>query len=305
MSAPNAAKNRVVIVIVLPGRRASPHQRTSAIRHGRAAEQQPPRCITPHDRAKPTGGLMRAAQHGLLRYIGVALRAPCPPIVATTFHIAARGAGGGFSVSRILAPFLANPTSVAGRSRAAHSKARRALIHHSIFSKQRKAALCCTAVALLALTAGASAARAQAPTTSVKATHGAWQVRCGQAPGAKQEKCALVQSVKAEDRPNVALTVIFLRSYDGKKQMLRVVAPLGVLLPTGIGLKIDNVDVGNAPFLKCGADGCVTEITVNDDVLGKMKTGKNAVFIIFQTPEFGIGVPIALAGFADGVVNLN
>jgi invasion protein IalB len=39
--------------------------------------------------------------------------------------------------------------------------------------------------------------------------------------------------------------------------------------------------------------------------MSKMKSGKNAVFIIFQTPEFGIGVPIALAGFADGISSLN
>ncbi|MBC8048896.1 MAG: invasion associated locus B family protein [Chitinophagales bacterium] len=166
--------------------------------------------------------------------------------------------------------------------------------------------LCAVAAVTLSIAlASANPTQAQTPGTQVKATHGAWQVRCGQAPGAKKEKCALVQSVKAEDRPNVALTVIFLRSYDGQKQLLRIVAPLGVLLPTGIGLKIDNVDVGNAPFLKCGGDGCVTEITVSDDVMGKMKTGKSAVFIIFQTPEFGIGVPIALGGFADGISSLN
>ncbi len=159
--------------------------------------------------------------------------------------------------------------------------------------------------AVLFSTGLSSHACAQAATTQVKSTHGAWQLRCGKAPGSRQEKCALVQSVKAEDRPNVALTVIFLRSYDGQKRLLRVVAPLGVLLPTGIGLKIDNVDVGNAPFLKCGSDGCVTEITVSDDIMTKMINGKNAVFIIFQTPEFGIGVPIALNGFADGLQKLN
>jgi invasion protein IalB len=158
----------------------------------------------------------------------------------------------------------------------------------------------------LALAGGLpAAAAAQLSTTQVKATHGAWQLRCGQAPGAKQEKCALVQSVKAEDRPNVALTVIFLRSYDGQKQLLRVVAPLGVLLPTGLGLKIDNVDIGNTPFLKCGADGCVTEILVEEPLMAKLKSGKNAVFVIFQTPEFGIGVPITLTGFADGLKGLN
>jgi invasion protein IalB len=163
-------------------------------------------------------------------------------------------------------------------------------------------------LALLTLAVSGPAAGAAGPELSssqVKATHGAWQLRCGQPPGAKAEKCALVQSVKAEDRPNVSLTVIFLRSYDGKTRILRVVAPLGVLLPTGLGLKIDNVDVGHAPFLKCGPVGCVAEVVANDDLIGKMKTGQSAVFIIFQTPEFGIGVPVSLSGFGDGLVQLN
>lgn len=151
----------------------------------------------------------------------------------------------------------------------------------------------------------AKAAGPDLSSSQIKATHGAWQLRCGQPPGARVEKCALVQSVKAEDRPNVSLTVIFLRSFDGKTQILRVVAPLGVLLPTGLGLKIDDVDVGHAPFLKCGPVGCVAEVVANDELLNKMKTGSSAVFIIFQTPEFGIGVPISLGGFSDGLTELN
>ena len=99
--------------------------------------------------------------------------------------------------------------------------------------------------------------------------------------------------------------MIFLRSYDGKTRLLRVIAPLGVLLPTGLGLKIDDVDVGHVPFLKCGPVGCIAEVVASDDLIGKMKTGSAATFIIFQTPEFGIGVPISLAGFADGVTKLN
>jgi invasion protein IalB len=31
-----------------------------------------------------------------------------------------------------------------------------------------------------------------------------------------------------------------------------------------------------------------------------MKTGQKAVFIIFQTPEEGTGIPLALAGFKEG-----
>ena len=146
---------------------------------------------------------------------------------------------------------------------------------------------------------------ALAETFKVRTTHGHWHVSCGTPPGAKNEKCALVQDVTDETRPNFSLRVIFLRSRDGKKEVLRVVAPLGVLLPTGLGLKIDNTDIGHAPFMKCGKIGCIAEVVVDANIVKKFKTGKNAVFIIFQTPEAGIGFPISLAGFNAGYKTLN
>lgn len=136
---------------------------------------------------------------------------------------------------------------------------------------------------------------------SVKATHGAWQLSCGTPPGAKDEKCALVQSVKAEDKPNVGLTVMFLKTVDGERRLLRIVAPLGVLLPAGLGLKIDGADVGQAPFIKCGRIGCVSEVVANDELIAKLAAGKTAIFIIFQTPEAGIGIPVSLNGFKAGL----
>lgn len=155
------------------------------------------------------------------------------------------------------------------------------------------------------LICGPAAAQSEVGSGQVRATHGAWQVRCGQLPGAKAEKCALVQYVRAEDRPNISLTVIFLQSFDSDQKVLRVVAPLGILLPTGLGLKIDNADVGKTQFLKCWSIGCVAEVVVDEKLLGKMQQGGRASFIIFQTPEYGIGVPISLAGFNDGLKSIN
>lgn len=149
-----------------------------------------------------------------------------------------------------------------------------------------------------------AAPAATGPGSVVRETHGAWQVSCRTPPGAKEEKCALVQSVTAEDRPNVGLTVVFYKAVGEDKKLLRVVVPLGVLLPTGLGLKIDNQDVGNAPFLKCGKRGCVAEVVLQDEVIAKMKTGGTAMFIIFDTPEAGIGIPVSLQGFGDALANL-
>jgi len=149
-----------------------------------------------------------------------------------------------------------------------------------------------------------AAPAATGPGSVVRETHGAWQVSCRTPPGAKEEKCALVQSVTAEDRPNVGLTVVFYKAIGEDKKLLRVVVPLGVLLPTGLGLKIDGQDVGNAPFLKCGKHGCVAEVVLQDEVINKMKNGGTAMFIIFDTPEAGIGIPVSLQGFGDALANL-
>lgn len=134
----------------------------------------------------------------------------------------------------------------------------------------------------------------------VKSKHGDWELRCETPPGAAHEQCALLESVAAEDKPNINLVVIVLKTADGKSRLLRVIAPLGVLLPSGLGLKIDTTDVGRAGFVRCLPNGCVAEVVLEDKLVDQMKSGQNATFIIFQTPEEGIGIPLSLAGFREG-----
>ena len=99
---------------------------------------------------------------------------------------------------------------------------------------------------------------------------------------------------------NVGITVIVLKTADQKARLMRVVAPMGVLLPSGLGLKIDNTDVGRAGFVRCLPNGCVAEVVMDDNLLRQLRTGQTATFIIFQTPEEGIGFPLSLKGFGEG-----
>jgi invasion protein IalB len=154
----------------------------------------------------------------------------------------------------------------------------------------------------LALLAGAAgAARAQGV---VKGKHGDWETRCETPPGAAYEQCAIVLSVVDQERPNLTLVVIVLNTADRKARLLRVIAPLGVLLPPGIDLKIDDQDMGRLNFLQCLANGCVAQVAMDDKLLDKLKTGKSATLGLFQTPEQGIGVPAPLAGFKEAYEQL-
>jgi invasion protein IalB len=149
-----------------------------------------------------------------------------------------------------------------------------------------------------------AAQNALAQEGTVKAQHGDWQIVCKDPPpGAKNEVCALVQSVTAEDKDNVGLTVYFQTFANGTR-VLRVFAPLGILLPPGLGLKIDDKDVGHAPFLRCHTFACYAQVVLEDGLVEQLKNGKTAIFIIFQTEEAGIGIPISLAGFKEALAEL-
>ena len=161
----------------------------------------------------------------------------------------------------------------------------------------RASALAGAAVLLAAALPFAGKAAAQG---AVRSVHGDWQIRCETPPGAQSEQCALMQSVTAEDRPNLGLVVIVLKTSDQKNRLMRVVAPLGVLIPSGLGLKIDNNDVGRAGFVRCLPNGCIAEVVMDDNLITKLRNGQTSTFIIFQTPEEGIGFPMSLKGFGEG-----
>jgi invasion protein IalB len=168
---------------------------------------------------------------------------------------------------------------------------------------------------LIASAGGALAQTATAPAAStkpaqpqqtgqqpgvVKANHGAWSIVCDKPAGANEEQCALMQNVIADDRPEVGLSVVILKTADRKAKILRVLAPLGVLLPNGLGLNIDGKDIGRAYFVRCFTDGCYAEVVLEDNLLKAFRAGKTATFIVFQSPEEGIGIPVDLAGFGEG-----
>jgi invasion protein IalB len=150
----------------------------------------------------------------------------------------------------------------------------------------------------------ASQANAAQPSGTVRSTHGAWSIICDTPAGATSEQCVMMQNVVAEDRPEMGLSVVVLRTADNKAEILRVLAPLGVLLPNGLGLNVDGKDIGRAYFVRCFQDGCYAEVILEKPLLDTLKTGTSATFIVFQTPEEGIGIPVDLKGFADGFAAL-
>lgn len=157
---------------------------------------------------------------------------------------------------------------------------------------------------VLGVAAAALAASPVYAQGTVRAEYGDWQMSCDTPPGASSEQCAIIQNVLAEDQPNVGLSVIVLRTADREARLLRVLAPLGVLLPNGLGLNVDGTDMGRVAFVRCLPNGCIAEVELDDEIIEVLSGGESAIFVVFKTPEEGVGIPVSLEGFAEGFAAL-
>lgn len=187
---------------------------------------------------------------------------------------------------------------------------------------------------------GGGQPRPQGPKPEVVATHGDWVIQCEAAapapnagataqatqagggksdsaaatdaapaagtPKAPEKACGMFQSARSETRKNVALTLILVQEKQADKSvtMMRVMAPIGVFLPTGVALEIDGQAVGRVPFTRCIPQMCVAFAEASAPTLDKMKKGSKANFIIYEGPGAGVSLPISLKGFTAALTEL-
>lgn len=137
--------------------------------------------------------------------------------------------------------------------------------------------------------------------TIVRSNHGAWSIICDQPPGSAVQQCALMQNVIADDRPEIGLSIAVLKTADRQQKLLRIMSPLGVYLPEGMGLFVDGANIGKTAFSRCYLDGCYVEVVIDDDLMKILRAGKEAVFTLnFSIDQDTIGIPVDLSGFAEG-----
>lgn len=141
------------------------------------------------------------------------------------------------------------------------------------------------------------------PGSTVKAQFGDWKHECSKPPGSKNELCAITQDVSDESNPDIGVSV-HIQKLPGGESILRVIAPLGVLLTHNLAVRIDGDYLGEAPFLRCYVLGCQAQIEVDDKLRTRLTSGKTMLLVVHRTTEQGVGIPISLSGFAQAFATL-
>jgi invasion protein IalB len=154
---------------------------------------------------------------------------------------------------------------------------------------------------------GSAASDAEAETAATEES-----TTTGKADSAAQEVetrrlCGMVQSTRSDKRPQIGLTLYISRIKQGDKMQtqMRVMAPIGVFLPTGVGLEIDGVAVSRVPFSNCLPQICLARAEASPETLDKLKKGSVANFIIWEGPGSGMPMKISLKGFGKALEALD
>lgn len=155
------------------------------------------------------------------------------------------------------------------------------------------------------------AAQPAQPPTETVATIGPWKVECGEAPAQggqpAKKQCGMVQLTRSDKNKNIGLSLVVMKMTNGNKQvtMMRVMAPIGVYLPTGVALEIDGAAVGRVPFTRCRPQICEALAEASGTTLEKMKKGNAANFIIYEGPGAGMPMKVSLEGFSKALAELD
>ena len=149
------------------------------------------------------------------------------------------------------------------------------------------------------------------PKIDLIAENGQWRVQCESVPAMEGQpagrQCGMIQVTKSDKNPKASLTLVMVSSKQNGKVLynMRVLAPIGVFLPTGVALEIDGNAVGRVPFTRCMPQICMAFAEASPDTIAKLKKGKAANFIIYEAPGIGLPMKLSLEGFSASLAALD
>ncbi len=124
-----------------------------------------------------------------------------------------------------------------------------------------------------------------------------WMKVCNQSAQTNNKKiCTVFKDGRLENgQPVVAVQLI---EPEGLPKLLRVIVPLGMQLQHGTRVIVDQGQPVNEPYKVCFPGGCMSDYPVTDDMIAKMKKGKQITVQAINLQSNPISLPLPLADFS-------
>lgn len=131
----------------------------------------------------------------------------------------------------------------------------------------------------------------------VLATYGDWSKIC--AAGENDERvCQIVQSANQNDTGRLVFQTAVGYVSDNERPIMYLTAPLGIFLPRGISVFVDDAEEGlTATVQRCDANGCLAVLALEDTFVTQLKRGAEAKLVFAANAQQNVSLPMSLTGF--------
>ena len=146
----------------------------------------------------------------------------------------------------------------------------------------------------------------------------AWQTRCDKVnekgekdENGKNKQCEIFQKLVMQDTGQRVME--FAIGYPAKDQKDKnkdkkargvLILPLGILLPPGGQIRVDDQQPFSFQIRYCTQGGCVAYLDMNDKVLDIFRKGTKAEILMGTLQGKTLGVPMSLKGFTKALKDL-
>jgi invasion protein IalB len=151
--------------------------------------------------------------------------------------------------------------------------------------------------------AGTNFANAQSSPKTIK-KYGDWALSCRQLKADGPERCVLFQDILWQTGGKRILNVSVARTAKDKPFVAAVTTPLGILLPAGLTLNIDEKELVRFPLRFCNINGCRGQFPLSTAMQKMFSEGKKGRVLFRQPNGRPLRVEFSLKGFAAGFMVL-
>ena len=131
-----------------------------------------------------------------------------------------------------------------------------------------------------------------------------WTARCEIKKETGQPTCFVFQNLllKKENKRLLHVAVGYLT--ENEQPVAFFTLPLGVSLPGGLSLIIDNGKPVRIRYERCDASGCLAPLALTDTLVKSLKGGRWARVAFFDATRREVSIPVSLLGFTAGLKSL-
>lgn len=128
-----------------------------------------------------------------------------------------------------------------------------------------------------------------------------WVKVCQTDPQSKKQVCLTNRALRSETGQTL-MTAVVVQLVSDKKQILRMILPVGVLIPNGAGIFLDNAHFLSGRFLVCTPEGCLVQIELSDSELASLRKA-HTMSVALRTPNQQVALPLSIDGLAKALDN--